>query len=203
MRGSRRWGIDGRTRVALSALVVGVLGSFVALGVYGLFTATTQNAGNEIGSGTVELTDNDSGSALYNVTGMRPGDAVTRCIKTTYMGSLPAAVRLYSPGTPGPLAQYIDLTIAQGAQASSTFPSCTGFTPDPSGTIFTGTLQSFEQARSSYATGLATTPVGKTGFSTGEALVYRVVATLQASAPDSSQGWSSGVHSFVWEARNQ
>jgi len=187
----------------LSILVVGVLGGFATLGVYGLFSSTTQNAGNEVTSGTVEFSDNDSGAALYNATSVRPGESVSRCIKTTYTGSLPALVRLYSPSAPGPLAQYVDLTITQGTQASSTFPSCTGFTPDATGVIFTGTLQSFEQTRSSYATGVATTPVGKSSWSSGEALVYRVQATLQASAPDSSQGWSSGVHSFVWEARSQ
>jgi hypothetical protein len=184
-------------------LVVGVLGGFAALGVYGLFSSTTQNSGNEVTSGTVEFSDNDSGAALYNATSVRPGESFTRCIKTTYTGSLPAAVRLYSPNTPGPLAQYIDLTITQGTQASSTFPSCTGFAADATGTIFTGTLQGFEQARSSYATGLATVPAGKSSWSKGEALVYRIQVTLQASAPDSSQGWSSGVHSFVWEARSQ
>jgi hypothetical protein len=184
-------------------LTIGVLGGFATLGVYGLFSATTQNAGNEVTSGTVEFADNDSGAALYNATGVRPGESFTRCIKTTYSGSLPALVRLYSSSTPGPLAQYIDLTITQGTQASSTFPSCTGFTPDAAGTIFSGTLQGFEQARNSYANGIATVPAGKSSWGKGEALVYRFVATLQVSAPDSSQGWSSGVHSFVWEARNQ
>jgi hypothetical protein len=187
----------------LSILVVGVLGGFATLGVYGLFSSTTQNAGNELTSGTVEFADNDSGAALYNATSVRPGESVSRCIKTTYTGSLPALVRLYSPSTPGPLAQYIDLTITQGTQASSTFPGCTGFTPDATGVIFTGTLQGFEQTRSSYANGIATAPAGKSSWGSNEALVYRVQATLQASAPDSSQGWSSGVHSFVWEARNQ
>jgi hypothetical protein len=191
------------TRLALSMLVVGVLGGFVALGVHGLFTATTQNAGNEISSGTVEFSDNDSGSALYSATGVRPGESISRCIKTTYTGSLPAIAHLYSPSSPGPLAQYIELTITQGAQPTSTFPSCSGFTADATGVIFTGTLQGFEQARNSYATGIATAPVGKSGWSSGEALVYRFQATLQASAPDSSQGWSSGVHSFIWEAHSQ
>lgn len=190
-------------KAALSALVIGVVGSFAALGVYGLFTATTQNSGNEITSGTVELTDNDSGSALYNLTGVRPGEVTSRCIKTTYAGSLSAVVRLYSPSSPGPLAPYVDLTVTQGTQASPTFPGCTGFAPDAVGTIFAGTLQGFEQARSAYATGLATAPAGKTGWATGEAVVYRFQATLQASAPDASQGWSTGVHSFVWEGRSQ
>jgi len=190
-------------RIALSALVVGVLGSFAALGVYGLFSATTQNSGNELTSGTVEFSDNDSGAALYNAASVRPGESISRCIKTTYTGSLPALVRLYSPSSPGPLAQYIDLTVTQGTQPSSTFPSCTGFTADAAGVIFTGTLQGFEQARTGYATGIATAPAGKSAWSAGESLVYRFQATLQASAPDSSQGWSSGVHSFAWEARSQ
>jgi hypothetical protein len=195
--------LNKRTKIALSMLVLGVLGSFAALGVYGVFTATTQNAGNEISSGTVEFSDNDSGSALYSVTGVRPAESITRCIKTIYTGSLPALVRLYSPNSPGPLAQYIDLTITQGTQPSSTFPSCAGFVADDTGVIFSGTLQGFEQTRSSYATGVATVPVGKSSWSAGEAPVYRFVATLQATAPDSTQGWSSGVHSFVWEARSQ
>ncbi len=62
----------------LSALVVGVLGSLVTIGVYGVFTATTQNAGNEISSGTVAIADNDSGAALYNATGFRPGESISR-----------------------------------------------------------------------------------------------------------------------------
>lgn len=187
----------------LSALVVGALGSLVTIGVYGIFSATTQNAGNEISSGTVEISDNDSGAALYNATGFRPGETISRCIRTTYTGSLPALVRLYSPSAPGPLAQYVDLTITQGTQASPTFPNCAGFTPDPTGVIFTGTLQGFEQTRGSYAAGIATAPTGKSSWSNGEALVYRFQATLQASAPDSTQGWSSGVHTFLWEARSQ
>lgn len=195
--------VSKRTKVALSALIIGVVGSFAALGVYGLFTATTQNAGNEITSGTVEFTDNDSGSALYNLTAVRPGDVTSRCIKTTYAGSLPAVVRLYSPSSAGPLAPYVDLMVTQGTQPSPTFPGCTGFAPDAVGVIFAGTLQGLEQARGAYATGIATAPAGKTGWATGEAVVYRFQATLQASAPDASQGWSTGVHSFVWEARSQ
>jgi hypothetical protein len=195
--------VSKRTKFALSALVVGVVGSFAALGVYGLFTATTRNSGNEITSGTVELTDNDSGSALYNLTGVRPAEVTSRCIKTTYAGSLAAVVHLYSSSAPGPLAPYVDLTVSQGTQASSTFPGCTGFTADATGVIFNGTLQSFEQTRAAYAAGVVTAPVGKSSWAAGEALVYRFQATLQASAPDTTQGWSTGVHSFVWEARSQ
>lgn len=198
-----RGSLGTRAKVALSALVLGALGGLSALGVYGLFTATTQNAGNEITSGTVAFGDNDSGAALYSVSDVRPGESVTRCIKTTYTGSLPAAVRLFSPSSPGPLAQYVELTITPGTQASPSFPSCTGFAPDAGGAIYTGTLQSFEQTRGTYAAGVATSPAGKSSWSSGDSVVYRFVATLQSTAPDSSQGWSTGAHSFTWEARSQ
>jgi len=46
-----------RNKLLLSALVIGALGSVAALGVFGVFSATTQNAGNEISTGTVALTD--------------------------------------------------------------------------------------------------------------------------------------------------
>lgn len=199
-----RQGIRATTRqkIVLSALVLGVL-SLATLGVYGLFSSTTQNSGNEINSGTVFLTDNDAGSALYNLTGARPGDVTTRCIKATYTGSLPATIHFYSPSTAGPLAQYIDLSITQGTQSTATFPSCTGFTADPTGVIFSGTLQSLEQTKNTYATGIATVPAGQSAWNTNNALVYRFTTTLQAAAPDTSQGTTSGVHSFIWEARNQ
>jgi hypothetical protein len=195
--------LGGKAKIAFSVLVVGALGSVVTLGVYGAFTATTQNSGNEITSGTVSFTDNDSGAALYNVTDVKPGESLSRCLKATYTGSLPAAVRLYSPSSPGPLAQYVEITITQGTQSSATFPSCTGFTPDAAGLIFTGTLQAFEQSHGSYAAGIATAPAGQSGWNTGNSVVYRVDATLQATTPDASQGWTTGVHSFVWEAHNQ
>jgi hypothetical protein len=191
-----------RQKLLLTALAVGTLGSVSALGIFGVFTATTQNAGNEISTGTVALTDNDAGSALYNVTGARPTDTVTKCIKVSYSGSLPSNVHLYSPSTPGALAQYIDMTVTQGTQATSTFPDCTGFTADATGQIYSGTLQSFEQTRSSYSNGIDVDPAGQSTWSSGNNLVFKVQATLRSTTPDTAQSSSTGVHSFIWEAHN-
>lgn len=191
-----------KQKVLLSTLVVGVLCGLTTLGVFGVFSATTQNAGNEVSTGTVAISDNDAGSALYNVTGAKPGDTVSRCIRTTYTGSLPSNVHLYSTSTPGALAQYVDLTVTKGTQIGGAFPSCTGFTADTAGVVFNGTLQGFEQARTSYATGVDTNPGSQTSWVTGNSVVYKVDATLQLTTPDAGQGASSGVHTFVWEARN-
>jgi hypothetical protein len=191
-----------REKVLLSILVVGLLSSLSALGVFGLFAAVTQSNGNEITTGTVSFTDNDSGAALYNAAGLKPGDSVTKCIKATYTGTLRADVRLYSASVPGPLAQYIDLTITQGTQASSTVPDCSGFQAN-GGAIFTGTLQSLEQTRGSYGAGITTAPVSKSAWDSGDAVVYRVQAVLRSDMPDSAQGATSGPHAFTWEARSQ
>jgi hypothetical protein len=192
-----------KQKLLLSTLVGGVLCGLTTLGVFGLFSATTQNAGNEISTGTVAISDNDLGSALYTVTGAKPGDTVSKCIKTTYTGSLPSDVHLYTTSTAGTLAQYVDLRITQGT-GTAAFPGCGDFAPDSNGVVYSGTLANFETTRSNYATGINTDPVvlNQTDWVTGNSVVYKIDATLQATTPDSGQGASTGVHTFVWEARN-
>ncbi|MDX6605817.1 MAG: hypothetical protein QOD14_357 [Solirubrobacterales bacterium] len=189
-----------RKKLLLSTAVVGVMSSFIALGVFGLFSATTQNSGNEISSGTVLLSDNDSGSSLFNVTGAKPGDAWTRCIKVSYNGTLPADVHLYMQNVTGPLAPYVNLTMTQGTQASPTFPGCTGFTPDATGVIFTGPV--YSPVQGSWDLGLPVVPAGSTNWQSGTSLVFKFTATLDPTTPDTQQNSSIGTSTIVWEARN-
>jgi hypothetical protein len=123
------------TKVLLTALCVGALGSLAAMGVFGAFSATTTNAGNTITAGTVAIADNDAGAAMYSIANAKPGESVSKCIKVTYTGSIDADVRIYTTSTIGSLGQYVDLTITPGTQATPTFPSCTGFTADASGAL--------------------------------------------------------------------
>lgn len=186
-----------------SVLVVGLLGGVVALGVFGLFSATTQNSGNEISAGTIAISDNDAGSAMFNITNAKPGDSWTRCIKVSYNGSLPADVKLYELGGGGQLSPYLTLKLEQGTQAESTFPSCTGFTPD--GTNGTGTIYEgpgFGSIGSTYETGAPVVPFGKTIWSPGESLVFRATITFAADAPELAQGATTGAFTIAAEARN-
>jgi hypothetical protein len=190
-------------KVLLSTVVVGVLGSAVALGVFGLFSATTQNSGNEISAGTVALSDNDAGSAQFNITGAKPGDSWTRCIKVLYTGSLPADVKLYELGGGGPLSPYLTLKLQQGTQPEATFPSCTGFVPDATngtGTIYEG--PGFGSIGASYETGAPVVPFGQTAWNPGDSIVFRSTLTLSPSAPDLAQGNTTGAFTIVAEARN-
>jgi hypothetical protein len=191
------------TKVLLTALCVGALGSLAAMGVFGAFSSTTTNAGNTITAGTVAIADNDAGAAMYSLTAAKPGESVSKCIKVTYTGSLDADVRIYTQSAIGSLGQYVDLTITPGSQTTPSFPSCTGFVADSGGAIYTGTLQSFGTAKNSYANGVVDYPGTGTKWATGESVIYQVTATLQASAPDAAQGLTTGAHTFTWEARNQ
>jgi hypothetical protein len=192
-----------RSKLLASALVVGALGSVVALGVFGLFSATTQNSGNEISSGTVALSDNDAGSAEFNITAAKPGDTWTRCIKVSYNGSLPADLHIYTVGGAGPLAPYLSLKLSQGTQSEATFPSCTGFTPDATngtGTLFEG--PAFGAIGNTYETGAPVVPFGQTVWNPGNSLVFKSTLTLSAAAPDLAQGSTTGVFTIFAEARN-
>jgi len=191
------------TKVLLTALCVGALGSLAAMGVFGAFSSTTTNAGNTITAGTVAIADNDAGAAMYSIANAKPGESVSKCIKVTYTGSLDADVHIYTTSTIGSLGQYVDLTITPGTQATSTFPSCTGFTPDSGGALYTGTLQNFGSTKNNYATGVVDYPGSGSKWATNESVVYQVTAALQSSAPDAAQGLTTGAHTFTWEARSQ
>jgi hypothetical protein len=191
------------TKVLLTALCVGALGSLAAMGVFGAFSSTTTNAGNTITAGTVAIADNDAGAAMYSITNAKPGESVSKCIKVTYTGSIDADVHIYTTSTIGALGQYVELTITPGSQATSTFPSCTGFTPDSGGALYTGTLANFATTKNTYANGVVDYPGTGTKWTANESVVYQVTATLQSSAPEAAQGATTGAHTFTWEARNQ
>src|SRR4029079_253687 len=143
---------DKSRKFLLSALVIAVLGSIAAFGVFAAFSQTTVNSGNSFAAGTVTIGDNDAASALYNVSNRKPGDSVTSCIRVTYSGTLTSDVHLYPADTIGAIGPYVNLTIDAGTQPAAAFPSCTGFSPDSGGPLFNGTLASFGSTHSSYAT---------------------------------------------------
>lgn len=186
-------------KVLVSALVVGAIGSVAALGAFSAFSSETSNAGNTFTAGTVDISDNDADGALYQLTNQKPGVTTDRCIRVTYSGSLASAVKLYSSAVAAG-GQYIDLTITPGTQGPAAFPSCTGFTPDGGGPIYTGTLQGFASSHSSFANGLAAPGPAAANWATGDDVVYRFSTSVQDT--NNAQGAASGAHTFTWEAQN-
>jgi hypothetical protein len=197
---SRTTSLGDRARKVLASLIViGLVGTVAGLGAYSAFTSTTTNSGNSFATGTVTLSDNDSGAAMYSVSNQKPGDSVTQCIKVDYTGSLDADVKLYTPSAIGALGQYIDVQVRPGS-GNPAFPGCTGFNADAAD-IYNDTLANFP---TSYASGILDAgPGSNTKWVNGDAVVYRITLTLPSSVPAAAQGLTTGSHAFTWEARNQ
>ncbi|MCL8027351.1 hypothetical protein [Nocardioides bruguierae] len=201
MPGRRRLSRGPRRRSAVAVSAVGVLAAFVgsSLLVYqassSAYTSTTANAGNSWSSGVVSITDDDTGTALFTVNGLKPGSAGEACIKVSSTSTVAGSVKLYATGysTTNNLAASLDLTVQEGT--GGTFPSCAGFVS--SSTAYTGTLAGFS-TKTSFGTGVGSWSL--TGTPT-ETRVYRIAYSLDAAAPDSTQGGTAGL-GFTWEAQS-
>lgn len=182
--------ISGTVRAVAFAAAMLLLTMLVVTRSQAAFTATTSNPTSGFTAGKLNLTDDDSGNAMFNATGMVPGASAVSCITVTYSGDVtPAPVKLYGTGT-GALAQYLDLKIEVGTGGS--FSNCAGFTP--SSTLFNGTLSGFNTANTNWSNGLASF----TANATPTSRTFRVTATVQDT--DAAQGLNAAA-SFTWETR--
>jgi hypothetical protein len=191
--------MDRRRKVARTLVVLAAVGGLGTLGAFSAFTSQASNPNNRVSSGTVTLGDNDGGVALYDFVDAKPGDSQTSCIRVSYSGSLAANVKLYTPDTIGALGPQVNLKIEPGSQVAPSFPACTAFIADGAA-IFDAALSTFP---TSYASGVADFPGATSAWANGDSVVYRVTATLSASAPDAAQGATTGLHTIRWEAQNQ
>ena len=163
------------------ATVAGLVasGALIWQGSQAAFTAQTDNGVNNWDSGKVVLSDNDGGTALFNATGLTPGDTGFRCINVEYDGDVAADVELYVSASAGTLAPYINLTVDAGTGATDA--ACTGFTPLAPVSTFTGTLASFASTHDSYANGFGTWAPSASGL--GAQLPVHVHAPGQRPGP--------------------
>lgn len=186
-----------------TVVVLGLLIATVGAAVFSAYTSVASNEGNTFTAGTIDLTDNDSGSALFNVNGFTPGDAFVRCLRVAYQstGGVQSNIKLYGATGGTGLAGYLDLRIRRGTMpASGSTGDCTGFTPDPvdydgngNGVFVDTTLDVFP---TDYATGI-TDPVAS--WSNGDSAVYEITMTVQND--NAAQGLDA-TQDFSFEARN-
>ncbi len=180
---------------AIPAAVI-ASGAMVWQSSYSAFTATTSNPTNNWTSGTVALADDDSNTAMFNATNLKPGSTGVKCIAVTSTGSLASTVKLYGTtySTTNSLADYLNVKVEQGTGATSA--SCTGFTG--ASTLFDSTLTSFATTKTSFATGVGTwAPTG----TASETKAFKITYTLSTSTPDAAQGGTAAV-GFTWESQN-
>ena len=190
-------------RTARLAALIGVPVALVASGAivstasYSAFSATTQNPTSNWTAGSVALTDDDGGSALFSATNLKPGSTGEKCITVTSTGSLPSTVKLYGTNASATKALDANMTLVVEQGTGGGFGSCTGFTPaTTSGTLYSGLLSNFTAAN--FASGLGTwAPTG----TASESRVYRFTYTVSSTAPNSVQGGTAAL-GFTWEAQN-
>jgi hypothetical protein len=189
---------------AAGPLAVLLAGGMIWQGSYAAFSADTRNSGNNWSTGTVTLTDDDLGSARFNVTDLVPNQTETKCIKVTAASSVAGTVKLYllNAVTSGAgLENRIKLTVRSGA--GGTFGSCTGFVSSAT-LINAETLAATTAAYASYETGAGSWVT--TGNVAGESKTYELTFLFDTSGMtqaqlDALQGTHAGVD-FEWEIQN-
>ena len=181
-----------RVSAALLAVIAAALLAFQSTGA--AFSATTENAGNAFAAGTVTISDNDAGTAMFNLTNMKPGDSSVGCIEVTYSGSLDPQVRTYGAATAGDgLEDYLDLTIERGDGTCAAFGTSTAVWTNGSD----GDLGVFLGAATDYASGSDSWQ--PTGGAPDDTVPYRYTIALQDNTL--AQGKTVTV-TFTWEAQN-
>ncbi|TFD93033.1 hypothetical protein E3T61_05520 [Cryobacterium lactosi] len=169
------------------------------------FSSSTRNPGNSWSTGSVALTDDDNGTAGFQVSNVTPGQTGAKCIVVTASSSVPGVVKAYvqnlSPSAQG-LEKYIDLKIEQGTGGS--FADCTGFVANSVPVLPAASLATLSTVNNDYATGGS--PWTTTGNASGESKTYKGTWTFDASGLtqleiDALQGASTSID-LVWELQN-
>lgn len=145
-------------RIALNGagpVAVLLAGALVWQGSHAAFTAETYNPGNNWNAGSVVLSDDGSGTAMFNVHNLVPGDTGFRCIVVTGTSDVTGVVRMYfKNATPEGLEDNITLTVERGAGSAFADPDCTDFEADTDGTHELTTLGTFFTDHATYENGI-------------------------------------------------
>jgi predicted ribosomally synthesized peptide with SipW-like signal peptide len=179
-------------RLAMSAAALAAILGAGAYGTYSAFSDTTENTGNTFAAGTIDIADDDSGTSMFTVSGMLPGQTETRCINVSNVGTSPFANVGLSGAVGGTgLATSLQVTVDRGTGAGGgTSFSCTGYTNVTSG-IVTGALSAFPTTAS---------PVNDaTGWTAGAKKSYRFTVALPSTAPQSAMGQTATL-AVTWTA---
>jgi hypothetical protein len=181
------------------------------------FSANTQNPGNSWQTGSVVLTDNDSGTALFqsaSESGLTPGAARSRCIRLDYTGDVAADIRMYV-GTPAggatTLDRFLVMSVERGQNVTASTPvaaDCTtGFTSTASPTFLFNTRQANDALADQTATltTLRTRADYTTGLPLGPSVAPNTSLTLRISylvKDDNDAQRTRSDATITWEARN-
>ncbi len=164
-----------------------------------IFTAKATNGANSFGAVKVTMTDDDGGSPLISMTGLRPGDRGARCYVVTYTGNTAALVKLYrsSLSNQNSTATSIRLMIDRGTGGTyaGSGPSDCGTSFKAHNRLFEGTLAGLGSA---YGTGV---DLFAASGSANQSASIRVRYIVDSSAPSTTRSSTVSVD-LAAEAQN-
>lgn len=199
---------SNRTRriVSLSAAPVAVLlaGAMVWQGSSAAFTADTRSIGNAWETGSLAISDDDGGHAMFEAIDIVPGQTGEKCIAVTATSPNVSTIKLYTgdAGLDG-LEQYIKLTIEQGTGGGFT-AGCAGFTAaNPVNKETSQTVSSLATDHTSWANAILpwTLSPGSTTKTYKFDWVFDVGSGMDEAAVNALQGKAVSIN-FEWELQN-
>lgn len=178
-------------RVLASVAALSLFGAIGAWGTYSAFTDTTESSGSTFSSGTVHITDDDAGSAMFALTGMLPGTQAGKCINVTNAGDVPFSNVALSAATSGALAGALQVTIDKGSGAiGGAGSSCTNFSATTTGLV-TGLLNALPTGAAPFD--------DSSSWAAGATRSYRVTVQLDPLAAAGFQGKTASLD-LTWTA---
>lgn len=200
-----------KIRIAGAAAGVVLVSGMVLQVSSAAFTGETSNSNNSWAAGTVSLTDDDNGQALYaSQADIVPGYTQTRCIEVSYTGSVATTkLDLYaavtstgSPVSDNGLSDDLDVTVSLGPVASKCnladdgfVDALTGVVPQTGSSMYDGTLAAFNTAGAPRTTGW--TPDGAADTDLMRPFLFTI--TLGTDTGNDAQG-DSATADFTWSA---
>jgi hypothetical protein len=218
-----------RRSIARSGTIAGLVVAMIATGglvwkaSYAAFSATTTNPGNSWSTGSVTITNDKSGAAVFSVAVVEPDTGSSTlnppgsgaftassaaaggsaCIKVTYTGTMTADIRMYATltntGADGGLGQFLLFDVDTGTDtAPGSDPTCATYT---SSTYRYGSASNTNVYLNGMPTGYVGGLAGWTGATQNTSRWYRLSWLMPATVSASSQGEEVQA-TFVWEAQN-
>lgn len=206
-----RLGRDKRKTMIVAAAGVSALAlmAWLAIGqtVAG-FNAQTDNGGNEFQAGTVTISDDDTGSALFVVNDLLPGHSKVDTITVSNTSTAPLKVKLLTSNITETAAAHDGRAAGTGLAENLdvVIKIVTPDTTDTNPTVYNGTLADLATA-ADWATGKSASTGGDAMAkkdATGDDLVYEITVTLRSTAGNEAENvWpgDTATVNFIWEGR--
>lgn len=156
---TRAGAMDGTVSLRRLLTPLAVFGGACVLsaGTLAAYTSTSTAPNNDVEAGSVELTDNGAGNAMFSLISAGAGGSDVSCIRVQSNGTLRSDVRLRSSSS-GTLARHLRVRVERGTGAAG-FDDCSGFAADErdyyglgAGVVYDGRLSDMPSA---WANGVA------------------------------------------------